>query len=152
MRIYVIVAKNIDLPGQPNFCMSTGRIAAHVAHAVLKMEECYSGGEALWDQDIVILSVPNSSQFQAVMDILVRKAIPFARYFDTDRLWEGEQLTALCTFPIFKEQGNVLGHLRPWKCGCNDLRSGSSEKEHRTLNPGVGGSIPSPSANLTEMT
>jgi hypothetical protein len=146
MRIYVIVAKNIDLPGQPNFCMSSGRIAAHVAHAVLKMEEFYSGGEELWDCEIIILSVPNSSQFQQVQDILTRKSIPFASYLDTDRLWEGEQLTAICTFPITKEQGNVLGHLRPWKCACNDLRSGSSEKEHRIFNPGVAGSIPAPSA------
>ena len=137
MRIYVIVAKNIDLPGQPNFCMTSGRIAAHVAHAVLKMEECYSGGEALWDCEIIILCVPNSSEFPHVIDILNRKQIPFATYLDTDRLWEGEQLTAICTFPITKEHGNVLGHLRPWKCACNDLRSGSSEKEQRktTLMP-----------------
>jgi hypothetical protein len=147
VRIYVIVAKNIDLPGQPNFCMSSGRIAAHVAHAVLKMEESYAGGEALWDCDIVILCVPNASQFDGVMDILVRNQIPFSRYFDTDKLWEGEQLTALCTFPIFKEQGNVLAHLRPWKCACNDPRSGSSEKEQPAINRLVGGSIPSPSAN-----
>lgn len=122
--------------------MTTGRIAAQVAHSVLKMEECYSGGEALWDCEIVILSVPNSSQFQAVMEILIRKAIPFAKYFDTDRLWEGEQLTALCTYPIFKEQGNVLGHLRPWKCACNDaskndLRPRSSTMEHSTKAEGI---------------
>lgn len=153
MRIYVIVARNLDLPDGSKLCMTSGRIAAHVAHAVLKMEECYSGGEALWDCDIVILSVPNSSDFAPLMDILVRKNIPFAKYFDTDKLWEGEQLTAICTYPIFKEQGNVMGHLRPWKCACNDkskndLRPGSSEKEHSVFNLEVGGSIPSPGANL----
>jgi hypothetical protein len=137
-RIYVIVARNLDLPNGSKLCMTSGRIAAHVAHAVLKMEECYSGDAVLWDCDIVILSVPNSSEFEQIISRLIRKRIPYTSYFDTGKLWQGELLTAVATFPIMREHGNVLGDLRPWKCACNeasknDLRPRSSTMEQSVL-------------------
>lgn len=148
MKIYIIVAKNFDLPGRPNFTMTSGRIISHAVHAALKMEEQYMGDEVLWECDTLILALPHNREFTGLMERLIQKQIPFTRYEDTDRLWDGEQLTAICTFPISQEQSECLKDLKTWRCACNNLFSGSSEKERLAINQQVEGSSPSPRANL----
>lgn len=161
------MAKNFDLPGRPNFTMTSGRIIAHAVHAALKMEEAYMGDEVLWECDILILALPHAREFSTLMERFIHKQIPFTRYYDQDKLWEGEQLTAICTFPVSQEQAKVLSDLKPWRCACNTsfkeqaekeantlglgkslpLLSGSSEKERLVFNQEVEGSSPPPRAN-----
>lgn len=131
-RIYVIVARQLEIPTQQwrgtvthtkvqKFCMTSGRTTAQVAHAVLRMSALREHDAGLWLKNIYVLAVASSSDFESVAEMLHAVGVPFVRYHDTDKLWDGAQLTTLCTFPISEEQSKVFARIAPYKCACDGL-------------------------------
>lgn len=117
-RIYIVVLRNLDLPDR-KLCMTSGRIASHAVHAAAKLQRLIPEVD-VQDQDIIILSVANNAELDLLCRRLEVEQVKFVEYKDTDRVIDGEHLTAIATHPIEKNSSISLKHLRPWKCACND--------------------------------
>ncbi len=152
-RIYVVVLRNLDLSDR-KLCMTSGRIASHAVHVVAKLQRLLPQVD-VQDKDIIILSVAGKLELEKLCQDLTNECVMFVEYRDTDRIINGEHLTAIATYPIEKNQSRVLKVLRPWKCACNETTfSRSSVAEHSVLTEGSRasteadvGSIPAGRAN-----
>ena|SRR5208283_1045098 len=147
-RIYIVVLRNLDLPDR-KLCMTSGRIASHAVHAIAKLQRLLPEVD-IQDKDIIILSVAGKPELEELCRSLSHENIGFVDYRDTDRVIEGEHLTAIATYPIEKNSSLALKRLHPWKCACNETSfPRSSVVEHSVLTEGSrasteadGGSIP----------
>src|SRR6266446_9650617 len=99
-RIYIIVLRNLDLPDR-KLCMTSGRIASHAVHVAAKLQRLLPEVD-VQDKDIIILSVADNEEMKGLCEALRCEQVLFIRYFDTDRIIDGEYLTAIATYPIEK--------------------------------------------------
>lgn len=119
-RVYIVVLRNLDLPDR-KLCMTSGRIASHAVHVGAVLTR--ATGIDVADKDIIILSVADKAELQRLCNQLNDEEVSFVEYRDTDRIIEGEHLTAIATWPIEKNSSAALKHLRPWKCKCNEVEA-----------------------------
>jgi len=120
MRIYIVIPRTVDSEKPPfKLCMSCGRMAAHAAHAAAMVQDKRPDINVS-DLDLIVLSVGSSRDLLILRDALKCEGVQSEEYKDVDKAFEGELLTAICTWPIEAKSSKALNALRPWKCACNE--------------------------------
>lgn len=129
-RVYIVVLRNLDLPDR-KLCMTSGRIASHAVHVGAVLTR--ASGLDVADMDVIILSVANNEELDVLCKSLACEGVAFVEYRDTDRVIEGEYLTAIATYPIANNSSPSLKKLSPWKCACNEVRVSRSSVAERLV-------------------
>lgn len=119
-RIYVLVAEKIFTNERGVVIQPSGRQVAQVAHVVSKMrylKGCDNPGEPWYSITTIVLQARDTNELEHVYQLLHDKKISAVGFWDrnTEAYGVGEFLTAICTEPIFKEEGfGAVDYLPLW--------------------------------------
>lgn len=117
-KIYVFVARNLDLPNGQNLTVTCGRMSSYKGHAIAKLCTVVPAPEVVFCE-MITLQVPSSSDFKEVEKFLNDLGMSHSFYYDEDRLFNGELLASIVVHPLSKKDAAKLHRYRPWKCACN---------------------------------
>lgn len=119
-RIYVLVAEKIRTTDMGVVLQPPGRQIAQAAHVVSRRryEQCYQDPDTPWYPiTTIILQARDSNELEHAEFLLLDNKIKVTEFWDSnmEAYGGGQYLTAICTEPIFKEQGaGSIDYLPLW--------------------------------------